>query len=317
MGAAAAAAAAGAGRGVPTGVTKSRFATVRLRGTPQLVEVGSPTDVTNEYMSMMKWTAEFVPNLTRSLFQDPGISKTYTPAPDFIPPPSLPPPPVSAAQEGRYYIFAEPDTPQNMRINPTTGELVAATLPKVIAKLTDKDMPGKEFIQAFLMTYRSFAEPTIVLDLLSSRFDVPESQPDSMQETIQIRVWFFLKEWISSLIDDFVESNDLAVRMTNLIERMCGSPRDSVAQASAQLRQLFHQKLSGAATAVTPVPPFGAPKPVAPSGPIDSILDIAPIEIARQLTLMRFEVFKQIKPKELCDLAWTKKDALRRAPNVV
>lgn len=321
--AAAAAAAGRAGVLLPT-AARSRFATVRLRGTPQMAgsETGSP-DITDEYMSMMKWTAEYVPNLTRSLFQDPGASgKAITPTPEFIPPPPLPPPSSSlpSLADGprqRYYIFNEPDTPANIRVNPTTGELVAATLPKVIAKLTDKDMPGKEFIQAFLMTYRNFAEPIIVLDLLSNRFDTPESLPDSLQETIQIRVWFFLKEWVANLIDDFVESSDLNVRMTNLVERMCGSPRESVAQASAQLRQLYQQKLSGATALTAPVPPFGAPKPVNPSGAVSTILDLAPVEVARQLTLMRFETFRQIKPKELCNLAWTKKDAVRRSPNVV
>jgi len=198
-----------------------------------------------------------------------------------------------------------------------SGQLVGGTLPKIIAKLTDKGAPGRDIVQAFLMTYRSFAEPMIVLDLLSMRLDTPPELPDELQEAIQIHVWFFLKEWVTTLIDDFVENGDLSVRLTNLIERMCGSPRESIAQAAGQLRMLFQQKLAGATTMTSTVPPFGAPKPIPPDGPIRHILDVSPVEIARQLSLMKYEVFRQIKMKELCNLAWTKKDAAKRAPHVV
>jgi len=64
-------------------------------------------------------------------------------------------------------------------------------------------------------------------------------------------------------------------------------------------------------------PSANAPKTIAPPTVIRDIRDISPTELARQLTLMRYAVFKEIRPREFCNLAWTKKDASRRAPNIV
>ena len=53
-----------------------------------------------------------------------------------------------------------------------------------------------------------------------------------------------------------------------------------------------------------------------PAGKIDSVLDIHPLEFARQLALMEFESFAKIKPTECYNLAWSKKDSSTKAPNI-
>jgi hypothetical protein len=45
-----------------------------------------------------------------------------------------------------------------------------------------------------------------------------------------------------------------------------------------------------------PTPP--KPKKL-PSGPVTSVLDYHPKEVARQLTLMEFELFRKIRPTEI------------------
>jgi len=145
--------------------------------------------------------------------------------------------------------------------------------------------------------------------------------PEAEQESVQMRVWYVLQEWITLLPDDFTESPDLAIHFRNLIELMAGSSRQTVSVASETLRRLYSdvvekknptpQKKEEVTNAGT------APKVIAPSGVIHDIRDISPVELARQLTLMRYKVFKDIRPREFCNLAWTKKDAARRAPNIV
>lgn len=48
-----------------------------------------------------------------------------------------------------------------------------------------------------------------------------------------------------------------------------------------------------------------------------TILDFHPFEIARQVSSMEWELWKQVKNVELLDVAWTRKDKETRAPNVL
>lgn len=57
------------------------------------------------------------------------------------------------------------------------------------------------------------------------------------------------------------------------------------------------------------------PRPFLPKEPNFSIWDVHPEEIARQLTLIEWKMWKEIQPWECLGLAWTKKDKEVRAPN--
>lgn len=46
-------------------------------------------------------------------------------------------------------------------------------------------------------------------------------------------------------------------------------------------------------------------------------MDIDPLELARQLTLVEADLFVNIKSREFIDLAWMKNDKTQRAPNIV
>ena len=46
------------------------------------------------------------------------------------------------------------------------------------------------------------------------------------------------------------------------------------------------------------------------------LLDFNPEELARQMTLLEFSIFKQIKPRELIDNNWSKSEKLANATNV-
>lgn len=60
------------------------------------------------------------------------------------------------------------------------------------------------------------------------------------------------------------------------------------------------------------------PKPILPPKKLNiTFLDIHPIEIARQLTIIEWNIYKSILPSECTGLAWSKKNAAERAPNVL
>ena len=47
------------------------------------------------------------------------------------------------------------------------------------------------------------------------------------------------------------------------------------------------------------------------------ITDLHPEEVARQITLIEFDLYKAIRPWECLGLAWSKKDKEKRAPNIL
>lgn len=58
------------------------------------------------------------------------------------------------------------------------------------------------------------------------------------------------------------------------------------------------------------------PKPKKLPSKISSLVDVPPVELARQLTLIEFELFAAIRPTEIRNQAWTQPDSAKISPHV-
>lgn len=58
------------------------------------------------------------------------------------------------------------------------------------------------------------------------------------------------------------------------------------------------------------------PKPILPKRTNFDIMDLDPIEVARQLTLLDSEIFRSISPMECMGQPWNKSNAIVNAPSI-
>eukprot|EP01105_Mastigella_eilhardi_P009624 TRINITY_DN2264_c0_g1_i2.p1 TRINITY_DN2264_c0_g1~~TRINITY_DN2264_c0_g1_i2.p1 ORF type:complete len:832 (+),score=192.46 TRINITY_DN2264_c0_g1_i2:341-2497(+) len=237
-----------------------------------------------------------------------------------------PPPPSISAEDLQRYPFLEPDSAHNVRYgikSDGSQELQGARLFKLIEKVTRpvQSTANAEFTQEFLLTYRSFSTPHDVLQLLKKRFSMPDNLfVPGIMEAIKIRVWYVLREWVHTHFYDFADDEELLGELTSFVETViCVSPVISVAKSGEQLSALIKAKVKGLTASMTKIAPLNAPKPIVPpvGVKLESVTDISSVEFARQITLMEFEVFTKIKPRECFNLAWSKKGCETNSPNVL
>ncbi|KJE89917.1 hypothetical protein CAOG_009414 [Capsaspora owczarzaki ATCC 30864] len=202
------------------------------------------------------------------------------------------------------------------------------TLVKLVERLTFQSHPDPQFTTAFLLTYRSFTDPLKLLDLLIERYStqppdilVNQGLRDKyMTETIvpiRLRVFNALKLWINTNWDDFKSDDVLQARLKAFLDIM-SVDLDTAAQ---HLRRLLERKWTVGDIGRKFVFDSKLPTPIIhqnirQSSQILTVLDIDPLELARQLTIIDWKEHAAIQPKECLDLAWTKKDR-EQAPHIL
>eukprot|EP00002_Diphylleia_rotans_P026308 TRINITY_DN5235_c0_g1_i1.p1 TRINITY_DN5235_c0_g1~~TRINITY_DN5235_c0_g1_i1.p1 ORF type:complete len:1064 (+),score=174.50 TRINITY_DN5235_c0_g1_i1:133-3324(+) len=209
--------------------------------------------------------------------------------------------------------------------NGPNGESVkAATLNKLVERLTSEKKSDVVYMKTFITTYRSFTSPEIFLKKLRQRFHVPLSKlpptvsfEEYKQNTIrpiQIRVFNVLKAWIEKSFDDFNEDlisslfgfiDDFraegqikqADTLTDLIKRKKSEPRHST-----KIEFKISVLDAALATDIT--------------DPIHFMLEVDPELFAKEICMMDFKIFRAIKPTELLNQAWSKPKYRHLARNV-
>jgi len=206
----------------------------------------------------------------------------------------------------------------------------AGALPGLMQHLVSQKYDSA-FVTIFIITYESF---TTSADFLSMLFELFEKSPpvlwsNSLQsqsnpassflvdnnQLTKVRICNILKKWIELMYETIEE--DTLVRLNQFVDSLeAANSKDPLAK---MLRDSVNKKLI---SAKNPKRVFDeeAPTPKVPrnlNSPNLNFLDVDNEELARQLTLIDFEIFRSIKPTELLLQSWNKPELHCRSPMVL
>eukprot|EP00842_Homolaphlyctis_polyrhiza_P005714 jgi/Hompol1/6143/HPOL_002188-RA len=202
---------------------------------------------------------------------------------------------------------------------------------KLIEAATHHERHDDDFMAAIILTHHSFMTSSELLDQIFRRYDIAPPYGlnqrlfdlfiDKKLAQVRLRVCHFLQWWIENHFEeDFAEFDQHIIRFRDFVEKKVS--QDS-AQRSAALLTLLERKLMEDPKQ-RQVPKLTAeqlrqcPKPLVQSqrtfstiDPLTALvtdpkgfLEIEPLEMARQLTLIEFDLFARVKPFECLDPVW-------------
>jgi son of sevenless-like protein len=155
-------------------------------------------------------------------------------------------------------------------------------------------------MEVFLLTYRAFLTPKELLELIELRwntrpppgFDLEEFK-DTRLLPIRLRIYNVLKTWLEKFSHDF--DTDLVNALEALSKKM---EAHGSATSGQTLQRMIAKFREGASYLSKQLMLSEPPEPILPEQ-VASILDLHPLEVARQLTVEEYRLFKKIQPFEL------------------
>lgn len=200
----------------------------------------------------------------------------------------------------------------------------AATLPNLISRLYLESTGTSDFIteyvDQFLLTYRTFTTAQEILTILSSTYKECLEPNDGVNKAKRLRIGNFLRRWTENHYYDFEESDQLLLKYKNMIKEI---QQHDEGLAAVLLKSLTKGKERTQSTVnflgFNTGNPATAPKSIVPKNLTDdsTVLDIDALEMARQMSLVEFELFSAIEPRELLTRSWRKDELKNTSPNLL
>lgn len=218
-----------------------------------------------------------------------------------------------------------PDTEQFIEWQEIDGETVikCATLDKLIERVTYHAEYDNSYLSAFMLTYRSFITPHELMDKLIARYNIAPPNKDitkkdfaqwyhTVLNRVRARITQVLKHWLEKHFYDFDEE-----LLKKLIEFSDGIMMKTNGEAYAASIKKTLEKVRKTQASNQKIFIGNCPKPQMPTKGGDlSILEWPPTEVARQITLIEYEMFKGIEPKECLNQNWNKTHQKEKAPHI-
>ena len=210
------------------------------------------------------------------------------------------------------------------------GQITGGTLPALIERLTTPDStPDATFLSTFYLTFRLFATPIEFAQALIDRYNYVGDSPH-VSVPVRLRVYNVFKGWIESHWRNDCDKSALELIKTfatgqlQIVLPTAGKRLASLAEKVTTVNgQLVPRLISSIGKTNTSIAQYIAPETPMPQPIINksqlnalrnwkrgngvvSILDLDPLELARQLTLKESQIFCSILPEELLASEWTK-----------
>jgi len=209
------------------------------------------------------------------------------------------------------------------------NQIECASLNKLVEMLTHNKEYDIFFMQTFILTFRVFTDQKTLIDKLVERFNMPPPRPDISFEDfalfkknnldkVRLRVTSTLKYWMESFfVFDFSDA-EMLKRITEVIDMMEQSNSGALANMLRRtLDKMQSDNDSGRVKTEVKCPDLLKPKKsFFGKKKAFGILDYPLMEVARQLTLIDFDVFAKIEPKECLNQSWNKEFRVTKAPNI-
>jgi hypothetical protein len=216
--------------------------------------------------------------------------------------------------------FLDHDYDVNDIVYNMEGNVKGGTLPALVERLTMHDYLDMNFINTFLLTYRSFCSTQELLDLLEARYNIQCPEGLTEEEAImweekklklvRLRVFNVLKNWL-----ELYYNEDDYILLDRLLEFTSSNIKVTLKFSNGQLESLIQRRKNrtvsmdngGFKKMILTLP--DPPEPILPRNRRRfKLLDIDTLEMARQLTIMDFKLYSAIKPIECLDKAWSQED---------
>lgn len=195
------------------------------------------------------------------------------------------------------------------------GSIRGGTLAALVERLTAHDAADSTFNKTFLMTFKSFTTVNELFDLLVERFYIQpppklthqerEQWDQLKQHIVRMRVLNTFKSMISD--EDVLQQEDLVIfgRMKEFLSReevanVPAAKHLSILIGRGRGKEAVQRKITALQAPPPPIIPKNNKKP--------KLLDIDPLELARQLTIMESELYQKITPVECIQRARESKD---------
>jgi len=197
--------------------------------------------------------------------------------------------------------FEEPDSKDNILFDNTTQEIKAATIEKLIQKLTSDKYLEHDLLNTFLLCHVSFSSSKEIFQILKLRYNTPFLTIVDSEELkkillpIRFRIFHIIKMWIDNYVDDFLKDTNLHNVLFEFLDNIVS--KSAIESVGIQIKQLYEKKKSE-----KKVKSLDVPIAISPSKrkmvKMLKFVDINPNELARQLTLIEMEMFIKIEPRE-------------------
>ncbi|KAI3658394.1 hypothetical protein MP638_001394 [Amoeboaphelidium occidentale] len=204
-------------------------------------------------------------------------------------------------------------------------QVKGATLEKLVEILTYHKLTSTDFSSAFLYTYKSFVTDKELMVLLIKRYncEAPQHLDEKLKSLYyvkkiiptRLRVFNFIKMWCKSSQIDIRGNKELMDLLTDFLPTV----RADFYNGASEFQSYLERKSNSPAPLISErySQPINPPTPIVPKSlEFLDIMSIDPLEMARQITILQWNLFTVIQPSECLNQAWNKPDLHHLSPNI-